>query len=89
MDFSVQRTVKQTITIYGASFEVSPLTAKERETLIEKQENLGEAKASEFNKFAKEFMSMRGVPLDVLDSMEVEHWDALLQFFTGQLSKKS
>ena len=88
MDFSVQRTKKQTVTIYGVAYEVAPLTALQREELIEGQEKLGESKVAAM-KFSKEFMAKRGIPIEVLDDMEPEHWDSLLMHFIGQLSKKN
>lgn len=83
MDFEIKERTKITAKIYGQEFPVTKPLVGQVEAL---QDELKKDGANPV-KIMSEFGQKLGLPKDVIDKMEADHFMALMDFLTGQKKK--
>lgn len=73
------------VTIYGETYQVKKMTVGEAEQYSQVKDNTPEEK--HFEK-SIEMLSERGIPADVLRSMDLDDFVALSEFIVGTFKKK-
>lgn len=77
MDLQLVKTKKVTVDIYGKSFELSKPTVAQANMMRKKMKGLEEGQDIDL---MIDFMSMLGMPKEIIDSLEVEHFQTLVEF---------
>ncbi len=81
--FEIKQKTKIKISIYGKEYELHRPTVDEAE-ILSKSKSDGSSSLED----AKKFMATLGLPLDVSGQMEVDHFNALLEFVLEMNKKK-
>jgi hypothetical protein len=83
-DFEVKQKTKIKISIYDQEFSLSKPTVGQAESLA----SFADLKDnSEALKRTIEFMELMGLPKDISESMELEHFTALVEFVVSKVKK--
>jgi hypothetical protein len=75
---------KAKITIYGVSYDVMKPTVSLMEQFTYGMDSVDD---KEKFKRSKELVSKLGIPMDVLDSLEIDHFTMIMEFLTSQVKK--
>lgn len=84
MELVIPEKKKAKITIYGTTYEVIKPTVSLME---EFSDGIDSVPDKEKFKRSKELVSKLGIPLDVLDGLEVDHFTMIMEFLTSQVKK--
>lgn len=83
-DFEIKAKTKIKVGIYDKEYEIFKPTVKQAEFFAKEAGSLDDK-----DKLAKtvEFMSLMGLPKDVSENMEIEHFAQLVEFIVGKVKK--
>lgn len=82
--FEIKEKTKLKLSIYGQEYEISKPTYGQTSLLQEKLKGDGEKNSMSV---MKEFVSELGLPTEVIDAMELDHFLALVEHISGSKKK--
>lgn len=84
MELVIPDKKKAKITIYGVPYEVMKPTVSLMEEFTYGLDAMDDK--AKFKK-SKELVSKLGIPMDVLDGLEIDHFSMIMEFLTSQVKK--
>lgn len=82
--FELKKPEKLEVKIYGDVYQISPLTVKKRDEVIEQYSDLDQEDQKALSNFAKSFVEKMGIPVKKLeDELLAEDFDLLFKMLVG------
>ncbi len=80
LDFNIEKKNVYKVNVYGNSYELTKPTVRQAEEIRVRMKDVGEDSQVDV---MVDFLSKCGLPTEVSDQMEVEHFVSLTEFLVG------